>query len=127
MSFCALVTQKGADGQILSAVEELDEGRLPEGNVLVGIEWAGFNYKDALCLTGKGGLVRTYPHVGGIDFAGRVLESGDGRYHAGQGVILTGWRVGESRSIPVVTIDSSPTGMVSAVLALPARSTPCTR
>ena len=97
MSFRALVTQKGADGQISSAVEDLDEPRLPEGNVLVGVEWAGFNYKDALCLTGKGGLVRAYPHVGGVDFAGRVIESQDHRYQPGQGVILTGWRVGETR------------------------------
>jgi acrylyl-CoA reductase (NADPH) len=97
MGFRALVTRKGADGGIESVVEDVGDGQLPEGNVLVGIDWAGFNYKDALCLTGKSGLVRTYPHVGGIDFAGRVIESQDERYHPGQGVILTGWRVGETR------------------------------
>ena len=97
MGFRALVTRKGADGGIESVVEDVGDGQLPEGNVLVGIDWAGFNYKDALCLTGKGGLVRTYPHVGGIDFAGRVIESQDERYHPGQGVILTGWRIGETR------------------------------
>jgi acrylyl-CoA reductase (NADPH) len=96
MGFHALVTNKQADGQIGSSVETLADERLPEGNVLVGIEWAGFNYKDALCLTGKGGLVRTYPHIGGIDFAGRVIDSQDPRYQPGQGVILTGWRVGET-------------------------------
>ena len=97
MGFRALVTRKGADGGIESAVEEVGDQHLPEGNVLVGIDWAGFNYKDALCLTGKNGLVRIYPHVGGIDFAGRVIDSQDERYHQGQGVILTGWRVGETR------------------------------
>lgn len=97
MSFQALVTNRGADGAISNAIEEIDEERLPEGDVLVGVEWAGFNYKDGLCLTGKGGLVRTYPHVGGVDFAGRVIESRDRRYHPGQAVILTGWRVGETR------------------------------
>ena len=97
MGFRALVTRKGADGGIESAVEEVGDEHLPEGNVLVGLDWAGFNYKDALCLTGKNGLVRFYPHVGGIDFAGRVIESQDERYHPGQGVILTGWRVGETR------------------------------
>lgn len=97
MVFRALVTDRGADGAIASAVKMLDQERLPEGEVLVGIEWAGFNYKDGLCLTGKGGLVRTYPHVAGIDFAGRVIESRDRRYHPGQAVVLTGWRVGENR------------------------------
>jgi acrylyl-CoA reductase (NADPH) len=95
MSFKALVTRKDAGGRVASAVEEVDEAPLGEGEVRVGVEWAGFNYKDALCLTGRGNLVRTYPHVAGIDFAGRVIESRDPRYHAGQGVILTGWRVGE--------------------------------
>lgn len=97
MACRALVTHKQADGTILNAVEDLDEGRLPEGNVLVSVEWAGLNYKDALCLSGQGNLVRTYPHVGGIDFAGRVVESSDERYHPGQPVVLTGWRVGEIR------------------------------
>jgi len=95
MGFRALVSRKDADGRVASAVEVLDEGQLPAGDVLVEIEWAGFNYKDALCLTGRGGLVRTYPHVGGIDFAGKVIASEDERYAPGRGVILTGWRVGE--------------------------------
>jgi len=93
--FKALVTRKSADGVIGSAVETLPDEALPAGDVLVGIEWSGLNYKDALCLTGRGGLVRTYPHVAGIDFAGRVIESADARYQAGQGVVLTGWHVGE--------------------------------
>jgi acrylyl-CoA reductase (NADPH) len=95
--FRALVTKKDESGLISSAVEEVEESRLPEGNVTVAIDWAGFNYKDGLCLTGKGGLVRTYPHVAGVDFAGRVVDSKDKRYHPGQPVILTGWRVGETR------------------------------
>ncbi|WP_404402666.1 MDR family oxidoreductase [Pelagibacterium halotolerans] len=95
MVFRALVTHKDASGNVASAIEEMRETSLPEGDVLVGVEWAGFNYKDGLVLTGQGGLVRDYPHVGGVDFAGRVIESRDGRYHPGQAVILTGWRVGE--------------------------------
>jgi acrylyl-CoA reductase (NADPH) len=93
--FRALVTRKDGDGTIGSAIETLPEAALPAGDVLVGIEWSGLNYKDALCLTGRGGLVRTYPHVAGIDFAGRVLESADDRYRPGQGMVLTGWHVGE--------------------------------
>lgn len=97
MAFRALVTERGSDGAVSSAVVERDEADLPKGNVLVGIEWTGVNYKDGLALTGQGGIVRKYPHVGGIDFAGRVIESSDHRYHPGQAVILTGWRVGEWR------------------------------
>lgn len=97
MSFRALVTHRSADGKIDNRIEELEESALPEGNVLVSIEWAGFNYKDGLVLAGEGNIVRTYPHVGGVDFAGRVVESRDARYHPGQAVVLTGWRVGEMR------------------------------
>ena len=96
MSFRALVTEKSEDGTVSSAVLSLEDARLPEGNVTVDIEWAGLNYKDGLCLTGGGGLVRTYPHVAGIDFAGTVRDSADTRYAAGDKVVLTGWRVGET-------------------------------
>lgn len=96
MSFRALITDKDADGKVTSSVAVLEDDRLPEGNVTVDIEWAGLNYKDGLCLTGGGGLVRAYPHVAGIDFAGTVRDSADGRYVAGDQVVLTGWRVGET-------------------------------
>ncbi|WP_193337427.1 oxidoreductase [Devosia beringensis] len=96
MSFQALVTTKSDDGRVVSGVETLTDDRLPEGNVTVDVEWAGLNYKDGLCLTGAGGLVRTYPHVAGIDFAGTVADSQDDRYSKGDQVVLTGWRVGES-------------------------------
>lgn len=97
MPFRALVTHKDTLGQVSSKVELVADDQLPEGDVLVGIEWSGLNYKDALCLTGQGNLVKSYPHVAGIDFAGRVIESRDARYHPGQAVVLTGWRVGETR------------------------------
>lgn len=95
MSFRALVTDRLPDGEMRSSIKVLADEQLPDGNVLVAVDWAGLNYKDALCLTGQAALVRTYPHVAGIDFAGRVVESSDERYHPGQAVILTGWRVGE--------------------------------
>ena len=62
----------------------------------VAIDYSTLNYKDGLCLIPKSGLVRDYPHVPGIDFAGTVEESSDGRYKAGDEVVLTGWRVGET-------------------------------
>jgi acrylyl-CoA reductase (NADPH) len=96
MPFRALVSEKSEDGRVSSFVQTLGDDRLPEGEVTVDVEWAGLNYKDGLCLTGQGGLVKTYPHVAGIDFAGTVRESADGRYGPGDKVILTGWRVGET-------------------------------
>jgi acrylyl-CoA reductase (NADPH) len=97
MSFTALVVDRAEDGTISQTVREFDEAALPEGDVTVAVEYSTVNYKDGLCLTGQGGLVRTYPHVPGIDFAGTVETSSDPRYKAGDKVILTGWRVGENR------------------------------
>jgi len=74
----------------------LDEAQLPAGEVTVSVEYSTVNYKDGLCVGPGGGLVRNYPHVPGIDFAGTVAESDDPRYNAGDAVVLTGWRVGEA-------------------------------
>lgn len=96
MAFKALVVNKAADGAITQTIEALDDARLPaEGNVTVRVEYSTLNYKDGLCLTGGGGLVRAYPHVPGVDFAGTVEASDDPRFSPGDKVILTGWRVGE--------------------------------
>jgi acrylyl-CoA reductase (NADPH) len=96
MSFRALVVEKDEDGSTRAAVQELDESRLPEGEVTVAVEYSTLNYKDGLCLgPGGGGLVKTWPHVPGIDFAGTVEASEDARYRPGDRVVLTGWHVGE--------------------------------
>ncbi len=96
MSFKALVVEKDAAGQTAASVQLLDEARLPEGEVTVAVEFSTLNYKDGLCLGAGGGLVRAWPHVPGIDFAGRVEASSDARYKPGDKVVLTGWRVGEA-------------------------------
>lgn len=94
--FRALVMEKSEDGTASANLRELDEAALPAGNVTVDVAYSTINYKDGLCLSPSGGgLVRQYPHVGGIDFAGRVRSSEDPRYKAGDEVVLTGWRVGE--------------------------------
>jgi acrylyl-CoA reductase (NADPH) len=95
MSFKALIVNKDEAGAVTAGVETLDESRLPEGDVTVAVEYSTLNYKDGLCLGAGGGLVRTYPHVPGIDFAGTVTASDDARYKPGDKVVLTGWRVGE--------------------------------
>ncbi|HBN50252.1 MAG TPA: oxidoreductase, partial [Thalassospira sp.] len=69
---------------------------LPDGDVLVRVRWSTLNYKDGMILNGLGRLVRQYPHVPGVDFAGEVISSDDPRYAPGDQVILTGWRVGEA-------------------------------
>lgn len=94
--FKALVVEKDEDGKTSAALQDLDDNSLPEGNVTVAVEYSTLNYKDGLCLGPGGGLVRTYPHVPGIDFAGTVKQSDDARYAPGDKVVLTGWRVGEA-------------------------------
>lgn len=84
------------DGNTVASVQALDESRLPEGDVTVDIDWSSLNYKDALAITGKGKIIRNFPMVPGIDFAGHVHSSKDPRFHAGQQVLLTGWGVGEN-------------------------------
>ncbi len=94
--FKALVLEQNDEGLAAASIEEIGEDRLPEGDVTVAVEYSTVNYKDGLCLSPKGGgLVRKYPHVGGIDFAGTVEASDDPRYAPGDKVVLTGWRVGE--------------------------------
>lgn len=95
--FRALVLEKDAEGQAVASLQELDDARLPEGEVTVAVRYSTLNYKDGLCLSpGGGGLVRSWPHVAGIDFAGVVEDSRDPRYKPGDEVVLTGWRVGEA-------------------------------
>ncbi|MEX0284885.1 MAG: acryloyl-CoA reductase [Paracoccaceae bacterium] len=94
--FNALIVEKDEDGKTSAAIQEIGEDRLPEGDVTVAVEYTTVNYKDGLCMgPGGGGLVRNYPHVPGIDFAGTVEASDDDRYKPGDKVVLTGWRVGE--------------------------------
>lgn len=92
----ALIVEKDDEGKTSASVQEIDEARLPEGEVTVAVEYSTVNYKDGLCVGPGGGLVRNYPHVPGIDFAGTVEASDDPRYAAGDKVVLTGWRVGEA-------------------------------
>ena len=94
--FPALVLTED-DGKVSSAVRDISVDELPEGDVTVRVTYSGLNYKDGMIINGIGRLVRDYPHVPGIDFAGVVEESGSDRYKPGDQVILTGWRVGEVR------------------------------
>ncbi|AXI48858.1 oxidoreductase [Sulfitobacter sp. SK012] len=94
--FDALVVTKDDEGKTHAAVTQISEDQLPAGDVTVAVEYSTVNYKDGLCIGPGGGLVRNYPHIPGIDFAGTVEASDDARYKPGDKVVLTGWRVGEA-------------------------------
>ncbi|SFQ23533.1 acrylyl-CoA reductase (NADPH) [Geopseudomonas sagittaria] len=93
--FRAILIEKDDHGY-RAGVQELDEARLPEGDVRVRVSHSTLNYKDALAITGKGPVVRQFPMVPGIDLAGIVEESSHPDYQPGDAVLLNGWGVGES-------------------------------
>src|SRR2546423_427701 len=93
-AFRALVLHEQG-GRGTPRVETVDDAKLPPGDVTVAVEYSTLNYKDGMVLEGQGRLVRNYPHVPGIDFAGTVLQSRSPEFKPGDPVILTGWRVGE--------------------------------
>src|SRR5688572_10959844 len=92
--FRALVLDQES-GRTVWRFEDLPISALPAGEVLVDVAYSTMNYKDALAITGAGKIVRQFPFVPGIDFAGTVAESTDPRFAPGQAVLLTGWGVGE--------------------------------
>ncbi|MCU0838437.1 MAG: oxidoreductase [Rhodospirillales bacterium] len=92
--FRALVLEQN-DGNVTAAIKNLPDEALPPGDVTVRVAYSDLNYKDGMILKGLGRLVRTYPHVPGIDFAGVVEESSSSVFKPGDEVVLTGWRVGE--------------------------------
>jgi acrylyl-CoA reductase (NADPH) len=85
------------DGKVAARLAAVDESALPQGEVTVAVRYSTLNYKDGMILNGIGRLVRTYPHIPGVDFAGTVEASTSPRWKPGDEVILTGWRVGEVR------------------------------
>ena len=94
MNFKAIVVNQEGE-KFTREVKEIDKSFLNQGNVLVKIDYSSLNYKDGMILKNGGRLVKDYPHIPGIDFAGTVEESDSDKYKAGDKVILTGWRVGE--------------------------------
>src|SRR5277367_5339600 len=94
--FKAVLVEKDAQSY-RAGVQSLDEAQLPAGDVTVRVEYSTLNYKDALAITGKGPVVRQFPMVPGIDFAGTVQSSSNPHVKSGARVLLNGWGVGESR------------------------------
>ena len=96
-SFPAFVVRKDADGRVAAHVERLTVDELPPGEVLIRVVYSSLNYKDALASQGHPGVVRTLPHVPGIDCAGTVEESTSPDYRPGDQVIITGYELGSGR------------------------------
>ena len=94
MSFRAVMLSE-KDRQVSSSIVDLEDADLPQGDVLVSVDYSTLNYKDGMVLSGIGRLVRNYPHIPGIDFSGIVEASHDPRFASGDRVVLTGWKVGE--------------------------------
>ena len=95
-SFTALVLEESG-GKVSPAIKELPASALPAGDVTVRVTHSTLNYKDGMILQGRGRLVRQYPHVPGVDFAGVVEDSQHREWKKGDAVVLTGWRVGEAQ------------------------------
>ena len=94
--FKALVLQQGDDA-VTAEIRELSHDQLPVGDVEIAVEYSSLNYKDGLVLNGLGGLVKDYPHVPGIDYAGTITHSSHANFKEGDSVVGTGFRVGEIR------------------------------
>jgi acrylyl-CoA reductase (NADPH) len=94
MSFRALVLDQ-TDDALRATVQTLDDDSLPDGDVTIAVEWSSLNYKDGMILGGVGRLVRTFPHVPGVDLAGTVVASDSHRFAVGDRVVCTGFFVGE--------------------------------
>ncbi len=96
MNIKALVIEEDTNKNSKISIKNIDQEQLPKENVTVNVEYSTLNYKDGLCMSpGGAGLVRSYPHIPGIDMSGTVESSEDDRYKAGDKVILTGWKYGE--------------------------------
>src|SRR5689334_24505678 len=94
-TFKAIRIDKAEKGTTV-ALTQFDEAELMEGDVTVAVEWSTVNYKDGLALTGKAPVVRRFPMIAGIDFAGTVEKSDHSSWKSGDKVILNGWGCGET-------------------------------
>ena len=94
-TFKAIRIDKAEKGTT-AALTQFDEAELMDGDVTVRVEWSTLNYKDGLAVTGKAPVVRRFPMIAGIDFAGTVEQSSHPQWKAGDKVICTGWGMGET-------------------------------
>jgi acrylyl-CoA reductase (NADPH) len=94
--FKAILLSQTEDKKTRAELLDLDDSRLPDRDVTVDVEYSALNYKDALAITGRGAVVRSWPLVPGIDLAGTVTHSRSADWKAGDRVVVTGWGLGEN-------------------------------
>lgn len=94
--FKALLLNRNADKRTTATLTELDDSALPPGDVTVRVAWSTLNYKDALAVTGRGAIVKTWPMVAGIDLAGTVEASSHPDWQPGDAVVVNSWGLGET-------------------------------
>ena len=92
--FKAIVLNQSGE-KFTREIKTLDKGFFKTGDVLIKVDYSGLNYKDALILNNGAKLVKEYPHIPGVDFSGKVIESNNSDYKSGDSVVVTGCRVGE--------------------------------
>ena len=93
-NFKALILNQ-TEKEFTREIKSIDKSFLKHGDVLVKVDYSDLNYKDALILNNGAKLVKEFPHIPGIDFSGKVLQSDNSKFKKDDEVILTGWRVGE--------------------------------
>src|SRR5258708_2163205 len=94
-TFTAILTTQ-VEGKFHASIEQLDRAALPPGDVLVRVAYSSLNYKDGLAVTGRPGVIRKYPMVPGVDFAGVVEESASPQFKTGDQVVVTGCGTSET-------------------------------
>lgn len=92
--FKAMIVEKSADKQFTRRIGNRTLDELPEGPLLIKVQYSSLNYKDALSATGNPGVTRNFPHTPGIDAAGEVIEDSSGTFSPGDQVVVTGWDLG---------------------------------
>jgi putative YhdH/YhfP family quinone oxidoreductase len=92
--FKAMIVEKSADKQFTRRIGNRTLDELPEGPLLIKVQYSSLNYKDALSATGNPGVTRNFPHTPGIDAAGEVIEDSSGTFRPGDQVVVTGWDLG---------------------------------
>jgi acrylyl-CoA reductase (NADPH) len=95
--FNCYIVSKGEKDQVDAGMNRRETADLPDGDVLIRVNWSSLNYKDALAATGRPGVARKFPHIPGIDAAGEVAESRVPQFQAGQKVLVTGYELGAGR------------------------------
>jgi acrylyl-CoA reductase (NADPH) len=118
-SFPAFVVRKSSTGDVSAQVEQISGEDLPAGDVLIEVAYSSLNYKDAVAARGHSGVVQEFPHVPGIDCAGRVVESSSSDWQPGQEVLVTGYELGAPQwggwsqyvRVPAEWVVAVPTGL----------------